>query len=129
VCLKVKVSICFCNVTGKGKSESKFAPVLNSGKLLINSNCNKIRRRLVYGLDDRWFESRQGLGIFLFTTAPRTALGPTQPPITRVRGARSVGVKRPGRKAYHSLPSSADVKNALSYTSTAQRCLHGVVLS
>jgi hypothetical protein len=27
-----------------------------------------------------WFDSRRGLGIFLFTTASRTALGPTQPP-------------------------------------------------
>jgi hypothetical protein len=27
------------------------------------------------------FDSRRGLGIFLFTTASRTALGPTQPPI------------------------------------------------
>jgi hypothetical protein len=32
---------------------------------------------LGYGLDDRWFESRQGLGIFLFTTASRPALGPS----------------------------------------------------
>jgi hypothetical protein len=36
---------------------------------------------LDYGLDDRGFESRQGLGIFLFTTTSRPALGPTQPPI------------------------------------------------
>jgi hypothetical protein len=35
----------------------------------------------VYGLDDRGFESRQGLGIFLFTTASRSALGTIQPPI------------------------------------------------
>jgi hypothetical protein len=28
------------------------------------------------------------------------------------------GVKRPGREAHHSLPSSAKVKNAWSYTST-----------
>jgi hypothetical protein len=34
---------------------------------------------LGYGLDDRGFESRQGLGIFLFTTVSRPALGPTQP--------------------------------------------------
>jgi hypothetical protein len=34
-----------------------------------------------YGLDDRWFESWQGLGIFLFTTVPRPALGPTKLPI------------------------------------------------
>jgi hypothetical protein len=26
------------------------------------------------------FDSQQGLGIFLFTTMSRTALGPTQPP-------------------------------------------------
>jgi hypothetical protein len=28
-----------------------------------------------------WFDFRRGLGIFPFTTASRTALGPTQPPI------------------------------------------------
>jgi hypothetical protein len=28
-----------------------------------------------YGLDDRVFEFREGLGIFLFTTVSRTAVG------------------------------------------------------
>jgi hypothetical protein len=51
-----------------------------------------------------------GLGIFLFITASRTALGPTQPPIQWVPGAPSLGVKRPGREAEHSSPSSAEVK-------------------
>jgi hypothetical protein len=51
-----------------------------------------------------------GLGISLFTTASRTALGPTQPPIQWVPGALSLGVKRPGREADHSLPSSAEIK-------------------
>jgi hypothetical protein len=74
---------------------------------------------LGYGLDDRRFESRQGLGIFLFTTASRTALEPTQPPIQWVPGALSLGVKRPGCEAEHSPPSSAEV-NAWSYTSTPQ---------
>jgi hypothetical protein len=32
----------------------------------------------------------------------------------------SLGVKRPGREADHSLPSSAEVKNAWSCTSTRQ---------
>jgi hypothetical protein len=56
------------------------------------------------------FDSRRGLGIFLFTTASRTALEPTQPPIQWVPGALSLGVKRPGREADHSPISSAEVK-------------------
>jgi hypothetical protein len=77
---------------------------------------------LGYGLDDRssGFDSRRGLGIFLFTTAFRTALGPTQPPIQWVPGALSLGIRRPGCEAEHSPPSSAEVKNACSYTSTPQ---------
>jgi hypothetical protein len=68
----------------------------------------------VLGFDSRW-----GLGIFL-TTASRTALRPTQPPIQWVEGAPSLEVRRPGREADHSPPSSAEVKNAWSYTSTPQ---------
>jgi hypothetical protein len=42
------------------------------------------------------FDSRKGLGIFLFATAmSRTALGPTQLPIQWVPGALSLEVKRP----------------------------------
>jgi hypothetical protein len=64
------------------------------------------------------FDSRRGLRIFLFTTASRTALGPTQPPLQWVPGALSLGVKRPGSEADHSPPSSAEIKNERSYTST-----------
>jgi hypothetical protein len=35
-------------------------------------------------------------------------------------GALSLGIKRPARGSDHSPPSSADVKNAWSYTSTPQ---------
>jgi hypothetical protein len=63
-----------------------------------------------YGMDDGGFESRQGLGIFLFATASRPALGPTQPPIQSVPGTLSLGVKRPGHEADLSPPSSAEVK-------------------
>jgi hypothetical protein len=75
------------------------------------------------------FDSRRGLGIFLFITASRTDLGPTQLPIQWVPGALSLGVKRPGREADHSPLSSAEVKNAWSYTSTPPISLHGAVLS
>jgi hypothetical protein len=69
------------------------------------------------------------MGIFLFTPASRTALAPTQPPIQWVPGAFSLGVKRPGREADHSPPSSAEVKNVWRYTSTPPIRLHGAVLS
>jgi hypothetical protein len=59
------------------------------------------------------FDSRRGLGIFLFTTASRTALGPTELPIQWVPGALSLEVKRPGREADHSPPSSAEVKECV----------------
>jgi hypothetical protein len=64
------------------------------------------------------FDSRRGLGIFLFSTASRTALGPTQPR-KWVPGAHPLGVKRAGHEADHSslVPRS---KNAWSYTSTPQ---------
>jgi hypothetical protein len=39
-------------------------------------------------------------------------------PIQLLLGALSLGAKRSGRAAHHSPPSSADVKNAWSYTST-----------
>jgi hypothetical protein len=56
------------------------------------------------------FDSRQ-YKIFPFSTASRPTLGPTHPPIQWVPGALSPVLKRPGREAYHSSPTSAEVKN------------------
>jgi hypothetical protein len=53
------------------------------------------------------------MGIFLFTTTFRLALGPTQPPIQWVPRALSLGVKRQGREAGHSPSSSAEVKECV----------------
>jgi hypothetical protein len=77
---------------------------------------------LGYGLEDRGSRVRfpAGAGNFFFTNESRTALGPTQPPIKWVPGALSLGLKRQGREADHSPPSSAEVKNAWSYISTLQ---------
>jgi hypothetical protein len=66
------------------------------------------------------FDSRRGLGIFLFTTVSRTALVLTQPPIRWAPGALSLGVKGLGREADHSPPSSTAVKNAWNCTSIPQ---------
>jgi hypothetical protein len=70
-----------------------------------------------------------GLGIFLFDTVSRPALGPTQPLIQGVPGALTLGVKWPRCEADHAPPSSSEVKNAWGYTSTPPICLHGVALS
>jgi hypothetical protein len=76
---------------------------LNLGTIYLpKSRDSSVGRTLGYGLDDR--------GIFLFTTASRTVLGYTQPPIQWVPGALYLGVKRPGREAHHSPPSSAEIK-------------------
>jgi len=83
-----------------------------------------------YELDDRGFESRQGLEFF--TSPPRTAsspaLGPTQPPTHWVPGVISLGIKRPGREADRSPPSSSELKYVELYLHFPVR-LHGVVLS
>jgi hypothetical protein len=62
----------------------------------------------VLGFDSQW-----GLGIFLFTTVSRMALGPTQTPIKWVPDAISLGVKRLGNEADHSPPSIAEVKECM----------------
>jgi hypothetical protein len=55
---------------------------------------------------------------FLFSAASRPALEPTQPPIQLVPGVLSPGVKRLGREADHSPPTSAKVKKMWIYIST-----------
>jgi hypothetical protein len=59
----------------------------------------------------------------------RLARGLTQPPIHRIPGVLSLGVKRQVREADHSPSSSAKVKNAWIYTFIPPIRHHGVVLS
>jgi hypothetical protein len=68
---------------------------------------------LGYGLDERWFEYRQRLGIFLFTSVSRPVLRPTQLSVQWVPGILFLGVKWLGREDDNSpSPLSAEVKNA-----------------
>jgi hypothetical protein len=59
------------------------------------------------------FDSLRGLGIFLFDTMSRLALGPTQHPIQWEPEVFSLGIKRPGREADHSPPPSAEIKECV----------------
>jgi hypothetical protein len=54
--------------------------------------------------------SRNLIYVIDVTTMSRTALGLTQPPIQWLPGALFLRVKRPGREADHSPPSSTEVK-------------------
>jgi hypothetical protein len=76
----------------------------------VGSRGSSVGIALGYELDDWGSIPGRGVGIFLFTTASRTALGPTQPPIQWVQGALSSGVKQQAREADHSPPSSAEVR-------------------
>jgi hypothetical protein len=72
----------------------------------------------VYGLDGQGIRVRVPVGSRIFSTSSRPAMGSTQPPIQWVLGDPSPRVKRPGREADCSPPTSAEVKKMWVYTST-----------
>jgi len=82
-----------------------------------------------YGMDDRGFESQQGMGVYRFTTASRPALGPIQPPIQWALGAFSLRVKGTGREADHSPPSKCRGQECVELYIHSPIRLHGMVLS
>jgi hypothetical protein len=88
-----------------------------------------------------WSLIPDGQRIFLFTAMSRPTLGPAQSPIQWVPGAVSLGLEELGSVADHLPPSSAEVKNVESCTTTPPYVfmvwcivkymihLHGVALS
>jgi hypothetical protein len=93
------------NTSLHGVTTRKMTRIFNARFFLRDSSVGIARGSGVLG-----FDSRRELRIFLFTIASRTALGPTQPPIQCKPEALSLGVKRKGREADHSPPSSAKIK-------------------
>lgn len=59
--------------------------------------------------DESWLDSRQEIYLFLKVSNP--VLRPTLPPILRVPGALSLGIKRHGSEGGYSTPSSAELTN------------------
>jgi hypothetical protein len=70
----------------------------------------RVSSERVFVVVSLWLSPKTFGYTLLFTTASRMALEPTQPPIQWVPGALSLGVKRLGREADYSPPSSAEVK-------------------
>jgi hypothetical protein len=99
--------------------------------IVLFLKCSSVGTALGYRLDERGSRVRfpSGAGNFHLTTASRIALGPTQPPIQWVSGVISLGVKRSGREADHSHPSSAEAKEWVELYVHSPIRLHGVVLN
>jgi hypothetical protein len=97
----------------------------------IKSRDSSVSMATSSGLDYRVIGVRipPRLGIFLFATASRLALGPTQPPIQWGTGVSFRGIKRPGRDADHSPPSGAKVKEYVKLYLESSIRLHGVALN
>jgi hypothetical protein len=73
----------------------------------------------LHGYGSNGPSSSPGTGkISLDSTSSKPVLGPTQPPNQWVPGDLSAGVKRPGREADHSPPTSTEVNFTWIYTST-----------
>jgi hypothetical protein len=86
---------------------------------------------LGYVLDDRGSRVRLPAGTGNFSLHHRVQNGSGAHSASYPMGTRGsfLGVKRPWSETDRSPPSSAEVKNTWSYTSTTPIPLHGVVLS
>jgi hypothetical protein len=89
-----------------------------------------VREYIFYGLDDRGFRVRFPARAGNFSLHYCVQNGSGAHPASYPMGTRGSfpGVKRPEHEVDHSPPSSAEIKNAWSYTSTPPIRLHGVVL-
>jgi hypothetical protein len=99
------------HITESSLSNFLLSPVISSLLVQIFSSAQNLTT-----VQNRWYTFQNGSGAH-----------PASYPIG-IRGSFP-GLKRPGREADHSPPSSAKVKNAWSYTSIPPIRLHGVVLS
>jgi hypothetical protein len=90
----------------------------NKLRVIYRSRDSAVGTATAYGLDDRGVGNRVPVGSRIFSTSSGPAMGPTQPPIQWVPGALSLGVKRQGREADHSPPTSVEVRKMWFYTST-----------
>jgi hypothetical protein len=94
------------------------------------SRNNSIGTATGYGLDNRviGLGCRRALGILLFDTVSRPAVG-RPAPIQWVPGALSVGLKLPGHEVDDIPPSSAEIKECVELHLHSPIRLHDVVLS
>jgi hypothetical protein len=85
---------------------------MNQRNFIYKSRDSSVGIALGYGLDDRGSRVRFPAGAGNFSLHHRIKNGSVAHPASYQMGTRglSMGVKRPGREADHSPPSSAEVK-------------------
>jgi hypothetical protein len=97
----------------------------------IESRDSSVGVALDYGLDDRGFRVRFPAGAGNISLHHRVQNGSRAHPTSYPMGARGSfleGVKRPGREADHSPPSSAEVKECVELYLQSPIRLHSVVV-
>jgi hypothetical protein len=83
-----------------------------------------------YGLDGRMIGVRFPAGVGSFSLRHRVQTGSGAHSVSYPMGKGvSSGVKRPGREANHSHPSSVEVKECVELYLHSPVCFHGVVIS
>jgi len=97
----------WCRNLRRARNEPTNSEKVTSS-FIINCACSSVSRVTRLGAVRPVFRSRQGMGVFSSPLlCPHQLWGPPTP-----------GVKRPECEADHSSPSSAEVENMWSYTST-----------
>jgi hypothetical protein len=93
----------------------KKIKIITENYVNVKSRDSSVGIALGYGLDDRGFRFRFPAGAGNFSLHYRVQNGTGAHPASypTVPGALSLGVKRPGREAGHSPPSSAEVKECV----------------
>jgi hypothetical protein len=89
---------------------TKLQPNVNLSPILLYPICSTLLKKM-----------------YVQSCMSRPALGAYQPPIQWVPGVLSPGVKWPGCEADRSSPSTAEVKNVWSYTSSSPIHLNCVI--
>jgi len=128
--------VSFANITFCVASQRVFILVsvyfvmTQSGNFWINPRRAGLAQSVwrLNGLDDRGSFPGRERNIYIYLRHRVQAGSGAHPASYPVdTGGTFSGVKRPGRESDHSLPFSAEVKNARSYTSSPHIRLHGMV--
>jgi hypothetical protein len=114
ITVRIKQSYSFYyTVTCSEIHDEHIQQSINSTPIKFNFNGSRDNAAGIatgYGLDCREIKVRAPVGSRIFSTSSRPVLWPIQPPFQWVPESFTLRVKRPGREADHSPPTSAEVK-------------------